>query len=395
MTAAYNSDVDVTVEIAFGDGVYETSQTWVDVTDDVRAFSINRGRSSILDEMQASTAQIVLTNSSGDYSPWNTAGAHTGLVNVLTQIRIQAVYSAATYGLFHGYVTAWPAEWPASGHDAVTVLDCVDGFHLLAMVEEEMTEASEMSGTRVGNLLDTAGWPAGWRSVDAGIHNTAALNMEFASVLDEILRVVLVEDGLFWIDGDGNAVFKDGHTMIQDDSIQATFSDDGADLPYAELMVAYDIDQLWNSVTVTREDGEAQTADDSTSITQYGERSLHLSATAHAADGEANALAEWLVANFKDPRARIPELVLIPERDVDLWPKALGLEFLDKVNVERTVQTGDDFDGDCYIVGVSHTVTMVGGRHWETVFQLAPDLPFSDWWILGTSELGTDTRLAY
>jgi len=26
---------------------------------------------------------------------------------------------------------------------------------------------------------------------------------------------------------------------------------------------------------------------------------------------------------------------------------------------------------------------------------MSPDLPYSDWWILGTAELGTDTRLAY
>lgn len=396
MTAAYNADVDVTVEVAFGDNVFDTTQTWVDITDLVRGFSVTRGRSRVLDETQSGKATVTVDNSSGDFSPWNTAGAHTGLVNVLTQIRIQAVHNSNTYGLFHGYVTSWPNTWPANGHDAVAQLECVDAFHILAMVEEELTETAELSGARIGNLLDVAGWPAAWRTLDTGKKTVRAISGEFNSVLGEIRRVTLVEDGLFYIDGSGEAIFKDGHTRIEDDSIQATFSDDGAGLYYSEVRVDYDDSQLWNEATVTMVGGTAQFADDATSVAQYGPRSLHLSETLHAGNGEANALAEWLVSEFGTPRARIPEILVIPEKDpANLWPAALGLDFWDKVNVERTQITGDDFDEDCYVEGVTHNVSMVGGRLWHTTFQLSPDLNFDDWWVLGTSELGTDTRLAY
>jgi hypothetical protein len=116
----------------------------------------------------------------------------------------------------------------------------------------------------------------------------------------------------------------------------------------------------------------------------------------NVSDGEAQALADWLVAEFKDVRSRVPEVALTPEKNPTvLWPEALGRELLDKVNVEVTTIAGDDFDEDCYIEGVTHNVNMVGTRFWETGFQLSPELPFTDWWILGTSELGVDTRLAY
>lgn len=396
MTASYNSDVDVTVRFAYGQDVYDTTPTWTDETADVMSFATTRGRSRILDQVQPGRATIRLLNTSGDYSPWNTAGANSPNVNVLTRVNVRATYNLTTYDLFTGYVTGWPNQWEQSGKFPVVEVTAVDGMHLLAMVEEALTESQETSGARIGNLLDVAGWPASWRSLDGGNKNVTALSAEFNSMLGEIYRTVLVEDGLFFIDGAGDAIFKDGHTRIEDDTIQATFSDDGADVGYRNLRVDYDESQLWNNATVTRTDGTAQTATDATSIASFGQRDLHLSETVHYSDGEAKAFADWLVAEFKDPRARVPDIVLQPEEDPsNMWPEALGRELLDKVNVEATTIAGDDFDEDCYIEGVTHNVTMVGSRRWETTFQLSPDLPFTDWWVLGTSELGTNTRLAY
>lgn len=396
MTAAYNGDVDVTVEIAFGDTVFETSQTWVDVTSLVREFSVDRGRSTVRDDMNAGVCQVTLSNASGDFSPWNTQSTYAGDLKVNTQIRITATHDENSYALFHGYVEGWPNTWPAQGKDAVVVLTAYDGFVLLAMIEDELTESTEFSGTRVGNLLDTAGWPSAWRSLDAGRHQVRALSGEFNTILGELRRVVLVEDGLFFIDGGGNAVFKDGVTRIEDDTIQAVFSDDGSDLGYQSLRTLDDDSQLWNKATVTRVGGTPQTSTDTTSVDAYGQRDLHLSETLHVADGEAMAYADWLTSEYSEVRTRVPELVVIPESDPDdLWPVCLSLELWDKVNVERSDVTGDPLDVDCYVEGVSQTVTMVGKRTWTTTFRLSPDLANTDFWILGTSELGVDTRLAY
>jgi len=395
MTAAYDSDVDVTVEAAFGYDPLATP-TWTDISAYVRGFTINRGRSRLLDDMKAGKAQITLDNTDSRFDPAHTGGAYSPDVKVFTPIRIQADYNAATYDLFRGFAESWPQTYPGM-KDSVVVLPCVDGFRLLAMYEAELTEIAEDAGTRIDNLLDTAGWPGGaWRDTDSGNHVVAALDAEFSSVLGEIKRAVLVEQGLFWIAGDGTATFRDGNTRLEDDSIQATFSDDGNDLAYTSIQLDHDDSQLWNKAVVTRSDGTAQTASDATSIGDHGERDLHLSETVHVADGEANALAEWLVSEFKDIRVRVPALTVKPGQDPsNLWPKALGLEFLDKVNVERTPPSGTTVDVDCYVEGVSHTVSMVGGRRWETTFQLSPDLQHTDFWILGTSELGTETRLGY
>jgi hypothetical protein len=394
--SAFNSDVDVTVGVAFGDDVYETVPTWVDITADVREFSTRRGRSHILDQMQAGEALLTVDNSSGNYNPENTVGTHYPNVSVFNPIRIQAVYNTVTYDLFRGFAEAWTPQAQAGGKDPTVQVKCVDAFRLFAMFEADLTESSEFTGTRIGNLLDTAGWPAGWRDLDTGNHMVQALTAEFDSVLGQIHRSVLVEQGLFWIAGDGDATFRDGNTLIQDKtSVAATFSDDGNDLRYVDLELSYDDGQLWNKASVTRVDGEVQSNTLTASKTAFGQRDLHLAETLHVADGEALALSQWLTSLHGTVRVRSPELVVKPEDDpTNLWPDALGLEFLDRVNIERAL-TGDDFDKDCHVEGITHDVRMVGGRSWTTSFQLSPVLPFDDFWILGTSELGVSTRLGY
>ncbi len=398
MTAVFNSDVTLTWEISPGEGPLETP-VWVDVSDKLRSFETNRGRSRVLDEMQAGHGVIVAKNDSGDFDPGNSSGTYFGDLGPMTPTRIRATENAVTYDLFYGMILALPQQTIHNVYGEV-VMPIVDGFKTLAMDEQEHTEVEELSGTRIGNLLDVVGWPGGRRDIDAGAHTVAGITDEFDSALGAIQRTVLVENGLFWIAGNGDATFRDGNTRIEDDSIQATFSDDGADLAWDGndgITPIYDEDQVWNRATVTRVDGVEQTGSDATSITLHGPRDLHASETLHVADGEAAALRDWWIAEFKDAdREGVERLDVHPERGTSYWASVLGLEIWDKVNVERTPPGSALIDLDYYVEGISHSVTKAGGRReWVTTFQLSPDLPFSDWWVLGTSLLGTDTRLGY
>ena len=395
MTATWDTDVDLTVEIAPGDGPFATP-TWVDVSAFVRAISTSRETSVILDEVQAGVMTVTLDNTDSRFDPNNTSGPYTPDLGVGTPIRTFAVHNSITYPIWRGFATGWPQEYPGIA-DSVVVVPCVDGFRYLAMFEEELTESEEVSGTRIGNLLDTVGWPAGWRDINAGSHTIAAIAAEFGTALDEIRQAVLVEQGLFWIAGDGDATFRDATTRIQDRTVQATFSDDGADLSYSFPLIPHDDSQLWNKVRVTREGGIEQTASDSTSITNHGQADLHLSNTEHVSDGEANALSEWLVSEYAEVRFSMTQLVLYPMKDpVNLWPVALGLEFWEMVNVERTPSSSSTIDVNCFVQSISHEITKIGEMRWDTTLQLSADLANgADYWVLGTSTLGTSTRLGY
>ena len=58
MTVAFNSDVDITVEIAFDTEPFATSQTFTDVSAYVREFGIDRGRQHDLGDFQTGTASV-------------------------------------------------------------------------------------------------------------------------------------------------------------------------------------------------------------------------------------------------------------------------------------------------------------------------------------------------
>ena len=60
MSVAFNSDVSLTVEIAFDSNPLDTSQTYTDVSAYVRSFSTNRGRQHALDEFQTGTILLFL-----------------------------------------------------------------------------------------------------------------------------------------------------------------------------------------------------------------------------------------------------------------------------------------------------------------------------------------------
>ena len=62
MSVAFNSDVDLTVEIAFDSDPFATSQTFSDVSAYIREFSVDRGRQHDLADYQTGTASVVLDN---------------------------------------------------------------------------------------------------------------------------------------------------------------------------------------------------------------------------------------------------------------------------------------------------------------------------------------------
>jgi hypothetical protein len=75
----------------------------------------------------------------------------------------------------------------------------------------------------------------------------------------------------------------------------------------------------------------------------------------------------------------------------DLWPVILSLEISDHILVVRRPPGGGDAQAyECNVENISHSIQP--GR-WQTTVQLSP-ADTSVYWVLGTSVLGTDTRLS-
>jgi hypothetical protein len=388
----WSDDVTLTVELGFGSGPLADSPTWTDITSDVRGLSISRGRSSVRSSFDAGSCTITVSNLDGEYDPANTAATNYPNLKLGTPVRMQAVHNLTTYDLFRGHVSAWPLDYPSSGKDAVVTLEASENLALLNTTLLSESYAEENTDDRIAAVLTDAGWPAADRDLDAGTSPVAAVVYE-GSALGQILAAVAAEQGVFFIAKDGDATFLN-RVAFSTATSQATF-DPGTDLDYSTVRLAYDYDFLINHAVVTAGNDESGEASDATSIADHGEFSHE--ETVDLLLGEAYALnvAEWIVGKNKDMAVRVVGFTISPQEDpTDLWPEVLDRELLDLVTVKvSTPGAGDDLNQLVAVESVQHEITP---GFWQTTYSCHPlsVLEQTDFWILGTSELGTETILA-
>jgi len=137
MSVAFNSDITLTVEIAFDSNPLDASQTYTDVSAYARSIETNRGRQHALDEFQTGTCSIVLSNIDDRFNPLNTSSPYydtaTGQTKVkpFKKVRVSAAYDGTTYRLYTGFITGYPESFGGQGADATVRVQAVDLFKLL------------------------------------------------------------------------------------------------------------------------------------------------------------------------------------------------------------------------------------------------------------------------
>lgn len=386
--------VTLTVEIAlsaatstyglWNSGIWNTSQwgpdvVFTDVSAYIRSVRTDRSFSRGVQSWQAGTAQVVLNNRDGRFSPANMSGPYVtaGVTQIrpLRPIRITATYAGTTYPVYRGYVLSWLESWTGGAvgkGDSITSLACADEFARLAAVDGMAVTpvgAGELAGIRVQRLLDAAGH-TGDRDIDTGSHTMQATDLS-ADTLRELEDVTVAEGGALYVSGSGDVTF-DSRTALIDNtrsvSSQATFADDGTGLPYADAQTAYNSDLVVNWAAYTATGGTTQSVFDATSRALYGDRRDTQDGLICETDAQALALAQWKVQTSKDPEYRFTSITLKPRKSpTTLWPQALGRLVRDQVTVKRTPPGGFTITQACHIAGISHDITP---DDWTTTFDL-------------------------
>jgi hypothetical protein len=121
--------------------------------------------------------------------------------------------------------------------------------------------------------------------------------------------------------------------------VQATFDDDGTDLPYLDAVMDYSDGFLFNSWTVNGTSSTSQSSSDTASVARYGKRSgtLQIVFDASGADG-ANILS-CLLPKYATPMQRITSIT--PNMgDPETMRVCFARELLDKIEVFRTPPGG-------------------------------------------------------
>ena len=121
----------------------------------------------------------------------------------------------------------------------------------------------------------------------------------------------------------------------------ATFSDDGSDIPYLRVDYINDDNEIFNVVSLTRTGGTTQTVQDTASQGKYLIRTLSRSGLYNDSDSEVNDAANFLLGKFKDALIRFDNLVVdLTEATTGNQNSILDREVGDVVKVELTPPGG-------------------------------------------------------
>jgi hypothetical protein len=222
--------------------------------------------------------------------------------------------------------------------------------------------------------------------------------------LAAILEAADAELGSFFIDASGRACFHDRHRRRQSAYLTAAaeFGDGNTNgHVYSGITLDTDVENIWNDIQVTVTGGETARAEDTASQQQYWRRTLTRQIPL-ARNTEGEDQAAWLLAQNKDPRGKISEVVLKPRRTTSMWPAVTVREISDHVLVNRKPQNvGSTITQHCSIESIEthgRPGADIIGDVTVTWALSAPAPSAVDWWILGDSTygvLGSTTKLIY
>lgn len=376
----------------FGTNVFADSATVVvDVSDQVDSIKVSRGRDAISDQFQTGTLSMRIIDQNGDFNPENPSGPYAGLLSPMRKVSILGSYNGVSYPIFAGYITGYNTVLPLDSNDvARTTITAVDGFRLanLASVTSVTgATAGELSGSRINKILNTIGWPTSMRDVDPGLTTVQADPGTSRTALNAMQNIELSEYGSLYVDASGNFTFQD--RALTSSSVAGTptvFSDTGeVGIDYFDAKWVLDDKLIYNSASITRAGGTAQTATDAASIAQYFLHSYSQTGLLMETDADALNYARAYVASRKDTSIRCDAIVLdLFQNNYDAGIEAgLGLDYFDPVTVSTNQPGGTNITKTLQVFGVQHDITP---GQWRTTFTTLE--PIIDSFIIGDPTWG-------
>jgi hypothetical protein len=344
----------------------------VDISNQVYRTSVRRGRNRILSNFEAGTATVTIFDPNSDFNPQNTSSPYFGKLVPLRKIQIWADIELSgidyRFYIFSGYITEFDTNFFIGTDETASVtLKCVDGFRLLNNVSTGTAPipnctAGQLSGDRVEEILDFAGFPGSMRQIEPGNSTMQADPGQPRSVLAAIQTVEQSEFGAFYMSPVGGAKFLSRDTISElADAPARTFSDTGAPntISYSDIDFAFDDQLILNDVTVTRVGGAPQNAQDAASIARYFTKSGQRTGILVETDTEALDQANTLLDARKDAELRIDSMTLTLSDPTAIDRNVAGLraDIYTLVNIEKSMPGGSSVVRELFIQGVQHDVT--------------------------------------
>ncbi len=367
----------------------------IDVTDVTRSIKIKRGRNILQDTYEAGSATVRIYDPTGRFNPQNTSSDLFGQLTPLRKMRISASYTGNTYYLFSGYTTTYTYTYDQAEQVSYVDITAVDGFRLFNLANITTVTGAvdgDDTGERIGKILDTVSFPNSMRTFDVGDSLVQADPATTRTALNAIKNVEFSEQGAFYMDAEGQAVFKNRNTVVASAGNTPIEFNQTGDIPYKNLAFAFDDKLIINQATITRIGGVAQFAQDSGSVAVFFPHSVNYDNLVVQTDIDANNIARIYVSTRSDTTIRIDSML------VDLLDPAvptgtmLAMDYFTNVDISNIQPDGSTITKNLQVQGISWDITP---NRWLGTFTTLE--PITDGFIIGNTTYGVlgDDILGY
>jgi hypothetical protein len=336
------------------------SQPTVDLTPDVRQISIKRGRNIMRDTYEAGTCTVRVVDPNSYFNPQNTSSPYFGFLTPLRKLRVSAAVGGNSYWLFSGYTTEYKYTYPQNEVTGYVDIICSDAFRLMqqaGITTVADATAGQDTGTRIGKILDQVQWPTSMRTIDTGNTTCIADPATSRTSLDALKNAEFSEQGAFFIDQEGTAVFLNRTNVIKKYDETPIEFNQTTGIPYSNLTFAFDDKLIINSAGMTRVGGTQQVSEDSDSIAKYFPHQINENNLICQTDADALNIARIYVATRKETTIRI-DAMTVDLLDPDV-PTAtmLNLEYLKPLKITNVQPDGSTIVKTLQAQGFSWDIT--------------------------------------
>lgn len=247
-------------------------------------------------------------------------------------------------------------------HDIFAYDVTLSAATILNLYEAGANWHGQSSGVRITAMLEAFGLSTIPSNIAPGVSLMSDAKDYSGSLLEAMQDVADAEGGALYIAADGKFTYRGRYdNMLKTNSInvQAVFSDAGSTIRYLEASPTLDTAFLYNQVITSREDGPVYQVDEPVSQAAYEIRSLDRTSLPIVDDNDAIAGAEWLLARYSTPKARLPFVKYSARIGTLAMDAAQALALQDLVTVTRTPQSvGSPWSFDGHIEGMSFEIDL-------------------------------------
>jgi len=368
----------------------DSASVIVDISNVVDSIQTMRGRNPQADQFQTGSLTMRIVDQNGDFNPQNPSSPYYNLLTPMRKVQITATYGAVTYPIFAGFITTYTTTTPKNANDVVyTTITAVDAFRLAQNAQISTVTgatAGDLSGTRINEILDEIGWPLTMRDVDAGLTTMQADPGTARTSLAAMQTVETSEYGALYVDAAGSFVFQDrAVTAGSTGKAPVVFNDNGTDISYFDAVWRLDDTLVYNSASITRTGGTAQTAINQASIDKYFIHSYNQQNLLMQTDAVALDYARAYVASRAETSIRCDaiKLDLYTDNYTAGTVAALGLDYFDPVTITTNQPGGSTLTKTLQVFGVAQSITP---NSWKTTLTTLE--PIIDGFILDSNLYG-------